>query len=255
LQSCVSTIEQSIFQLGLPQGNSKISPEFILSLLEKSQQNCADFTSSFIEYLKGGDPKNPISTSTILAQSVSTLIQNGHFIDGYFNGEETEDFFKNFGEAFKKFFSQVQSNILSRISESKRSNHVFDLSKNVQKDIGFLVSKLERLVKNSEKIDGDLSEAVATKINEAAKSIEEASNKLQSLIAEQTTVNVNSAILQSAMAITTAITHLIKCARASQEEIVKNNQGNSTVTAFYKKNNKWTEGLISAAQSVSSATV
>jgi hypothetical protein len=56
------------------------------------------------------------------------------------------------------------------------------------------------------------------------------------------------------MAVTSAIALLIKAATAAQQEIVKEGRGTSTRTAFYKKNNRWTEGLISAAKAVATST-
>lgn len=40
----------------------------------------------------------------------------------------------------------------------------------------------------------------------------------------------------------------------TQQEIVQAGRGSSSRTAFYKKNNRWTEGLISAAKAVASST-
>ena len=42
--------------------------------------------------------------------------------------------------------------------------------------------------------------------------------------------------------------------RLLRKEIVKEGRGSSSTTAFYKKNNRWTEGLISAAKAVASST-
>ncbi len=63
-----------------------------------------------------------------------------------------------------------------------------------------------------------------------------------------------SSILDAAIAVTNAIAQLIKAATASQQEIVQSGRGSSSRTAFYKKNNRWTEGLISAAKAVASST-
>lgn len=52
---------------------------------------------------------------------------------------------------------------------------------------------------------------------------------------------------------TNAIAELIHAATASQQEIVREGRGSSSRTAFYK-NNRWTEGLISAAKAVASST-
>ena len=53
---------------------------------------------------------------------------------------------------------------------------------------------------------------------------------------------------------TSAIAELIRAATASQQEIVEKGRGSSSATVFYKKNNRWTEGLISAAKAVASST-
>lgn len=53
---------------------------------------------------------------------------------------------------------------------------------------------------------------------------------------------------------TNAIAQLIKAATASQQEIVKEGRGSASRAAFYKKNNRWTEGLISAAKAVATST-
>ncbi len=67
-------------------------------------------------------------------------------------------------------------------------------------------------------------------------------------------MKVNDTILEAALAITNAISQLIKAATDSQNEIVREGRGSSSRTAFYKKNNRWTEGLISAAKAVATST-
>ena len=63
-----------------------------------------------------------------------------------------------------------------------------------------------------------------------------------------------SSILEAAIAVTNAIAQLIKAATASQQEIVREGKGTSSRAAFYKKHNRWTEGLISAAKAVANST-
>jgi hypothetical protein len=65
---------------------------------------------------------------------------------------------------------------------------------------------------------------------------------------------VHDAILEATLAITNAIGRLIQAATESQEEIVREGKGSSSTQAFYKRNNRWTEGLISAAKAVAYAT-
>ncbi|RHZ43149.1 uncharacterized protein CDV56_100138, partial [Aspergillus thermomutatus] len=67
-------------------------------------------------------------------------------------------------------------------------------------------------------------------------------------------LRINDVILEAAIAVTNAIAKLIKAATASQQEIVREGRGSSLKTAFYKKNNRWTEGLISAAKAGATST-
>ena len=68
------------------------------------------------------------------------------------------------------------------------------------------------------------------------------------------TTTTISSILEAAIAVTNAVARLIKAATASQQEIVREGRGSSSRAAFYKKNNRWTEGLISAAKAVATST-
>ncbi|KAJ7849490.1 I/LWEQ domain-containing protein, partial [Mycena olivaceomarginata] len=70
-------------------------------------------------------------------------------------------------------------------------------------------------------------------------------------------LQVHDSILAAAMAtmaITNTIARLIKAATDSQQEIVNEGRGSSSSQQFYKRNNWWTEGLISAAKSVAFST-
>ena len=67
-------------------------------------------------------------------------------------------------------------------------------------------------------------------------------------------LTVYSSILEAAIAVTNAIAQLIKAATASQQEIVREGKGTSSRAAFYKKHNRWTEGLVSAAKAVANST-
>jgi len=67
-------------------------------------------------------------------------------------------------------------------------------------------------------------------------------------------LKIHDSILEAAIAVTNAIAQLIKAATESQKEIVREGKGSMTRTQFYKKHNRWTEGLISAAKAVASST-
>lgn len=167
------------------------------------------------------------------------------------------DLLKTTGLSALNFFSSVKSQAISKLEVAKRPEHVVNLARQTQFQIGATTEILERLASSNaaSKLEGDLTTAVEREMSLAAKAIEDASARLQSLLAKGGDLNVHAAILHAAVALTTAIQYLIKCATDSQNEIVSQNKGAQTTTAFYKKNNKWTEGLISAAHSVASSTV
>ena len=112
------------------------------------------------------------------------------------------------------------------------------------------------------KANGDIGDIVEAEMLGAAKAIEAATERLQQLLTRPrdsgrysaVDLQVHDSILEAALAITNAIARLIKAATDSQQEIVAQGKGSSTTQQFYKRNNRWTEGLISAARAVAFAT-
>ncbi|KAJ3274707.1 sla2 Src-like adaptor 2 [Terramyces sp. JEL0728] len=261
LQTCVTTVSESLFQLDAVEEGAKVSPEFVLSLIERAQQRCTEFSTSFVKFVNGGDPKDAVTTSSAFAQAIAELLRSGKAAIGLAqeesDGDEIHKSLALSGQATVQFFEKVKSAVLSQIPAQKKPEYIVNISRETQQQVSRATPLLEKIVGSKQnKIEGDLGDAVEGAMGAAARAIEEASKRLQALLQSQgPNLNVNSAILQAAIAITTAISNLIKCATASQQEIVAQNKGNASSTAFYKKNNKWTEGLISAAQSVATSTV
>lgn len=155
------------------------------------------------------------------------------------------------------FFQNVTSSILSTISS--KPEHVLNLSRTTLYQISQVSPLIEILVKsalNGQK-ESDLESVVERGFIDAQRAIEEANAKLAQLILTSQTLklDVHASILAAAQALTKAIAFLIQCATQSQQEIVAIGKGKMTLGAFYKKNNKWTDGLISAAQAVANGTV
>ncbi|KAJ3318474.1 sla2 Src-like adaptor 2 [Boothiomyces sp. JEL0866] len=261
LQTCVTTVSESLFQLDSVEEGAKVSPEFVLSLIERAQQRCTEFSTSFVKFVNGGDPKDAVTTSSAFAQAIAELLRSGKAAIGLAqeesDGDEIHKSLGLSGQATIQFFEKVKSAVLSQVPAQKKPEYIVTISRETQQQVSRATPLLEKIVgSKNNKIEGDLGDAVESAMGAAFKAIEEAGKRLQALLQSQgPNLNVNSAILQAAIAITTAIANLIKCATASQQEIVAQNKGSATSTAFYKKNNKWTEGLISAAQSVSTSTV
>jgi len=86
--------------------------------------------------------------------------------------------------------------------------------------------------------------------------IEEASRKMEQLL-EASRANdvgqkleVNGKIIDSCTALVAAIKELVKRSKVLQREIVVERGGHGSEKDFYRKNSRWTEGLISAAKAV-----
>ncbi|KAI8921078.1 ANTH domain-containing protein [Powellomyces hirtus] len=264
LQSCIATVDEAIYKIESPanMGNQTASPEYVLSLLERAQGMCSEFGISFVKLVQTGDHKDAIASSTGFAHSIAQLLDNAKGVTRLAaEDEELEEIIRNVKMGAlggRLFFDQVKSTSLDTIDASRRPEHIVGLSKETQHQLGRMSTMIEKLVVNKldEKKD-NLEDEVEKSMKSAAQAIEEAARRLEALLnkpREGADLDVHSAILQSAIAITSAIAMLIKRATETQQEIVAHGRGSTTTGQFYKKNNKWTEGLISAAHAVASAT-
>ncbi|KAI9199694.1 uncharacterized protein BJ171DRAFT_201126 [Polychytrium aggregatum] len=269
LQTCVLKVEDAIYELESPthQGNQTASPEYVLSLLEKVQTICNDFGLSVVRLNTGGEPWDVINTSNAFAHVVGQVMHNSKGVVRLAAEDELAEqilaIVKAGAMEVRGFFLQTQSHALASMAPDQRSSNVLQISKETQNVLAKAGPAIEKLivkdVSNVRAATDDLGDIVEREMTNAARAIEEAAKKLQELMSKPRAVsgidlNVHDAILAGAMAITTAIANLIKCATATQKEIAAHGRGSSTTGAFYKKNHKWTEGLISAAKSVAVAT-
>jgi hypothetical protein len=189
-----------------------------------------------------------------LAQSFSQLLRDGREIQRLAaDNVDIIAMLRQCGQMIVEFYRNVKSEVLMKIESTERPNHIMRFNRETQHSIQKLYPALEAIV-DKPNVEGDLESIVEQEMAKATKAIEQASQRLQGIVAKGN-LDVHASILHAAVAITTAVAHLIKCATASQQEIVAQNASGTTVTTFYKKNHKWTQGLISAAQSVSHATV
>jgi len=161
------------------------------------------------------------------------------------------------------FFRGIMSYRLDGLEDLQKTDVVINKNNDVQIALNQL-SKLADAFAPKSKVtaqSGDLSEVVDREMTAAAKAIEAATERLTKLMNRKRDaystyeLKVNDSILEAAIAVTNAIAQLIKAATASQKEIVEQGRGGSmSKTQFYKKNNRWTEGLISAAKAVAGST-
>ncbi|KAI9288863.1 ANTH-domain-containing protein [Umbelopsis sp. AD052] len=275
LQTCIQKVKDGVFELEAPgqHGNENATPELTLTTIEKASISSVEFMSAFSKFLDGTDSGNhtdAINCSLNLAEAIVDVMVNCRGITRLSAGdEEAEDIIrvtKASAEAANTYFLNMTSTYINMLPAAQRPEIVIQGDMRVQEALMRVSRKAEDLIakgatdinKLGEREVGDL---VEQEMSKAARAIEEASAKIQALLNKPanpefsaTDLQVHQLILNSVLVLTNAIANLIKCATASQQEIVAQGRGTSSKAAFYKKNNRWTEGLISAAKAVAVAT-
>ncbi|CAO3692072.1 unnamed protein product [Umbelopsis ramanniana] len=275
LQTCIQKVKDGIFELEAPgqHGNENATPELTLSTIEKASISSVEFMSAFSKFLDGTDSGNhtdAINCSLNLAEGIVDVMVNSRGITRLSAGdEEAEDIIrvtKASAEAANTYFLNMTSTYINMLPAAQRPEVVIQGDMRVQESLMRVSRKAEDLIaKGATDInklgEREVSDLVEQEMSRAAKAIEEASAKIQALLNKPanpefsaTDLQVHQLILNSVLVLTNAIANLIKCATASQQEIVAQGRGTSSKAAFYKKNNRWTEGLISAAKAVAVAT-
>lgn len=159
---------------------------------------------------------------------------------------------RTIANSIARLMSQMKSQVL--MNQGDRAQFVIQLTRKTLEDVSVIAPLIEKLVPEqvslvAEAVVEDIEALVEREMENAAEAIQKASKKLDALM----DLNVHSSIIEAAKSLTEAVFILIKRATDSQQEIVSNGKGSTTSGAFYKKNNKWTEGLISAAKAVAIA--
>ncbi|KAJ2159512.1 sla2 Src-like adaptor 2 [Coemansia sp. RSA 552] len=275
LRSCADKADEAVFNLNDPNnpGNMSATVEHVLATIEQVHDLSKSLAASFAGYLTNpdGDQTQVIATAVGLSNGLEHLLANTKGVSRLASGEDAvERIIKASRETAligRQFFTKGQSSAMERLLSSERHGIILDTNHELQQSLGTLTTLTESLItKDVTKVSvtntsEDVSNLVEREMLSAARAIDEAVRRLQALANQPRDasltdhqVQVNDAILDSSMAMTNAIAQLIRAATASQQEIVAQGRGSSSEEAFYKKNNRWTEGLISAAKAVAVAT-
>lgn len=245
-------------------------------MIEKALSNSTDFATVFNLYLDnqpGGDHVDVIKGANELAQSLSDTLVNVKGITRLLNDDDAAtdkliNVAKAAGDVGLRFFLNLQSYKLDLVDRPQRKTIAMRNNGEVRSALTKLSETVDAIIPKGQKTNalakanGDIGDLVEQEMLGAAQAIEAATRRLQELIARPrdssrysaVDLQVHDSILSAAMAITSAIARLIQAATESQQEIVAQGKGSSTTQQFYKRNNRWTEGLISAARSVAFAT-
>ena len=242
-------------------------------MIEKGNSSVAEFSTVFSLFLTGqvgGEHVEVIKKANQFAQTISDILLSAKGITRLAQSDEAAEKIvstgRGTGSSLIRYFESLQSYRLAGVAISQRENVVARQTMEARSALSSLSSIVEGMVKAGNsmlaKANGDIGDLVEREMMNAARTIEEATKRLQSLLGRQkdtsrfstTDLAVHDAILEASLVITRAIGGLIKAATDSQQEIVAAGRGSSTNQQFYKKNNRWTEGLISAARAVAFAT-
>ena len=269
--------DDAIYELESPTqaGNFNSTPEYTLSMVEKAVNNATEFATIYNLYLGGdvgGHHVEVIKGANEFAQSLADVLINTKGITRLASDDDTSDKIINVAKAAGDislwFFLNLQSYKLKLLRPTQRKDVAMRNNSEVRGALSKLSEVVDWLIPKGAKsgalahANGDIGDIVEQEMLSAARAIELATQRLQELMSHPgdstrfsaVDLQVHDSILSATMAITSAIARLIKAATESQQEIVGQGKGSSTMQQFYKRNNRWTEGLISAAKAVAFTT-
>ncbi|RAH43360.1 putative cytoskeleton assembly control protein Sla2 [Aspergillus aculeatinus CBS 121060] len=271
LQTGVQRVDDALYEVDstMQAGNQNASPPYVLSQIEKASASATEFSTAFNNYIADGPNSTHaeiIRTVSIFSGSIADVLSNTKGLTRLAKDDKNADQLLNAArksaQATVRFFRGLQSFRLEGLEALQKTDVVINNNLEVQRDLQALSKLVDVFAPKSARIttNGDLGDLVDQELLKAADAIDAAAQRLAKLKKKPrdgyTTyeLRINDVILEAAIAVTNAIAELIKAATESQQEIVREGRGSSSRTAFYKKNNRWTEGLISAAKAVANST-
>nr|APB91642.1 putative cytoskeleton assembly control protein [Knoxdaviesia proteae] len=267
LQAGVQRVDDALYELDstMQAGNQNASPTYI----EKASSSAMEFATAFTAFIADGPNSTHadlISAVSVFTGAVSDTCTNAKGLMRLATDEKKGEALmmgaRQSAQSTIKFLRGLLSFRLEGMDPLQKTDVVINSNNDVQINLQKLNKLVETFAPGFGRLaaQGDLGEIVDRELSKAADAIAAAAARLAKLRNKPrdgyTTyeLKVHDSIIDAATAITTAITQLIKAATVTQQEIVQAGQGSASRTAFYKKNNRWTEGLISAAKAVAEST-
>ncbi|WEW57506.1 sla2 Src-like adaptor 2 [Emydomyces testavorans] len=271
LQSGIQRVDDALYELdsSMQAGNQNASPPYVLSQIEKASASATEFSTAFNNFIADG-PNSPhseiIRTVSIFSGSIADVLSNTKGLTRFATDDKKADQLINAArqsaQSTMTFFRALQSFRLQDLEPLQKTDVVINNNHEVALKLQKLSKLVDAFAPKTTKLNaaGDLGDLVDRELTNAANAIEAAAARLAKLKKKPRDgystyeLRIHDSILEASIAVTNAIAELIKAATASQQEIVREGRGSSSRTAFYKKNNRWTEGLISAAKAVATST-
>lgn len=272
LQSGVSRVDDALYELdsSMQAGNQNASPSYVLSQIEKASASAMEFATAFNNFIADGpssEHADLIKSINVFSGAIADVCSNTKGLTRLATDDKKTDSLMNgarqSAQSTVQFFRGLQSFRLEGMDPLQKTDVVINSNNDVQMNLQKLNKLVEGFAPGFGKLmnkKGDLGDIVDSELSKAADAIAAAVARLAKLKTKPRDgystyeLRVHDSILDAATAITNAISQLIQAATVTQKEIVQAGRGSSSRTAFYKKNNRWTEGLISAAKAVASST-
>lgn len=264
-------VDDALYELDstMQAGNQNASPSYVLSQIEKASASATEFSTAFNNFIADGpnsEHAEIIRTVSVFSGSIADVLSNTKGLTRFATDDKKADQLvgaaRSPAESTMTFFRALQSFRLQGLEPTQKTDVVINNNHEVLMNLQKLSKLVDTFAPKSNKLTGagDLGDIVDRELTNAANAIEAAAQRLAKLKKKPRDgystyeLRIHDSILEASIAVTNAIAELIKAATASQQEIVKEGRGSSSRTAFYKKNNRWTEGLISAAKAVATST-
>ncbi|KAF5620927.1 cytoskeleton assembly control SLA2 [Fusarium sp. NRRL 52700] len=272
LQAGVARVDDALYELdsSMQAGNQNASPSYVLSQIEKASSSAMEFATSFNNFIADGPNATHadlIKAINVFSGAIADVCSNTKGLTRLATDDKKTDSLMNGTRqpaiSAVQFLRGLQSFRLEGMDPLQKTDVVINSNNDVQMNLQKLNKLVESFAPGFGKLankKGDLGDLVDQELSKAADAIAAAAARLAKLKNKPRDgystyeLKVNDSILDAATAITNAITQLIQAATVTQQEIVQAGRGSTSRTAFYKKNNRWTEGLISAAKAVASST-
>ena len=272
LQAGVQRVDDALYELDSSNqaGNQNASGPYVLSQIEKAQSTAMEFSTAFNAFIADGPNSthaDVIRTVHQFSNAIADVLSNTKGLTRFASDDKKGDQLISAGRRSASstvdFFRGIMSYRLDGLEDLQKTDVVIGKNNDVQVALNNLSKLADAFAPNSKLTtkSGDLGELVDQEMTNAAKAIEAATERLTKLMNKKRDdystyeLKIHDSILEAAIAVTNAIAQLIRAATASQQEIVNQGRGSSmSKSQFYKKNNRWTEGLISAAKAVARST-
>ncbi|KAI5959754.1 SLA2 [Candida pseudojiufengensis] len=248
---------------------SNSSPEYLLSVIELCSDTATDFASTFNGYIAEDNNQEEATFSEIilncssltsyindLAISAKSIAQSSSKVQEDLIIKLVADVFKN----VESYYEGLKSENLNKMGDTDdKIDSIIDLNLELQGSLKDLSTEIDSIKgSNGIKFSGDLGSFVDNEMQQTVDAVTSASKFLSDLLKNPNiyggNIEIHETLLSCAKLITDAVGRLIHASVESQREIVEKGKGSQSKTDFYKKNSRWTEGLISASKAVAGST-